>query len=177
MSGGDICGYDDTTTGHPCQHPAGSCPVPSHSDDAVPNGGNPQGRKRESAPSKAQEEQIASVIEGGGSIREACRKAGVHHEQLYRWLEYGHDEPESVWGEFRERLTRARGEREGLYRQALIDIAIENDDTATLMAMLKQREPASWGEVNRGEQTGGVTVELGDAEEYEIDEETLEIIE
>jgi len=133
-----------------------------------------EGRPRK-RPSKEQEENIASVIEGGRSIHEACRRAGVHPSTFYSWMEYGEDEPESAWGDFRERLVRARGEGEGQYRQTLMMLAEETGDTATLMAMLKQRYPESWGDVDRGEQQGGVVVNVGDPDEYEIDPDTLEV--
>lgn len=167
----DTCGHP-TADGEPCQNPASegdSCWLDEHGGSA-----NPSGRQRE-APDKATQEQIASVIEGGGSIREACRKAGVHPETFYRWMEYGTDEDAGPFQEFRERLTRARGEGEGQYRQTLIDIAEANGDTATLMAMLKQRYPDSWGDVDRGEQSSGVVVNVGEADEYEVDPDTLEV--
>jgi hypothetical protein len=41
--------------------------------------------------------------------------------------------------------------------------------------MLKQRYPESWGDVDRGEQQGGVVVNVGDPDEYEIDPDTLEV--
>jgi len=43
------------------------------------------------------------------------------------------------------------------------------------MAMLKQRYPESWGDVDRGQQAGGVTVNVGDPDEHEIDPDTLEV--
>lgn len=171
----DLCGAD-TTGDRPCQNPAGEngrCWIPSHND---PDAENPHGRPR-TAPSKAQQEKIADVIEAGGSVAEACRKVGVHREQLRRWLSYGEEEPESPWGDLRDRLTRAHGEGEGRYREALIEIALEANDTATLMTMLKQRYPDEWGDVERGKQAGGVVVNLGEADEFEIDPETLEVVE
>lgn len=167
----DICGYP-TANGGPCQNPAtegDSCWIDAH------GGSTSVGRKRE-PPSKATQEQIASVIESGGSIQEACRRAGTHREQFYRWMQYGDEEDAGPFQEFRDRLVRARGEGEGEYREALLEIARENDDTATLMAMLKQRYPESWGDVKRGEQAGGVVVNVGDPEEHEIDPETLEVV-
>jgi len=50
-------------------------------------------------------------------------------------------------------------------------------DLATLMSMLKQRYPESWGEVDRGEQAGGVVVNVGDPDEYSVDPDTLEATE
>jgi len=169
--GYDTCGHP-TADGSPCQNPAtdgDSCWLDEHGGSA-----NPSGRQRE-APDKSTQEQIATVIEQGGSISEACRRAGVHRETFYRWMQYGEEEDAGPFQEFRERLVRARGEGEASYRQSLMQIAIESEDTATLMAMLKQRYPESWGEVNRGEQSGGVTVNVGDPDEHEIDPDTLEV--
>jgi transposase-like protein len=151
----DTCGHP-TADGTPCQNPASdgdSCWLDAHGGSAEPSG-----RDRE-PPTREQQEQIAGVIESGGSLREAARKAGVHREQINRWMEYGEEETAGPFQEFRDRLTRAKGEGEGQYRKALIRIAEENGDTATLMAMLKQRYPEAWQDVNRGEQAG-TTVEV-----------------
>lgn len=171
----DTCGHPTADgDGPPCELPAsksdGRCHHHTETDERAR-----EGRPRE-RPSKEQEENIASVIEAGGSIREACRRAGVHPETFYRWMEYGQEDPESAWGDFRERLVRARGEGEGQYRNTLIELAEETGDTATLMAMLKQRYPESWGDVDRGEQASGVVVNVGDPDEHRIDPDTLEVV-
>lgn len=159
--------------GEPCtfdaKYPDGKCGHHTNHED-----GTKQGRRRE-APSKSTEENIASVIESGGSIREACRRAGVHQEQFYRWMQYGEEEEAGPFADFRERLVRARGEGEAKYRDTLMMLAEETGDTATLMAMLKQRYPDSWGEVDRGEQQGGVVVNVNEVDEYEVDPDTLEV--
>lgn len=167
----DICGHP-TGDGSPCQNPAtedGHCWLDGHGGDVQ------VGRDRD-PPSKSTQEQIASRIEGGSSIQEACRRAGVHREQFYRWMQYGDEEEAGPFQEFRDRLVRARGEGEAQYREALIDIAKENGDTATLMAMLKQRYPESWGDVDRGQQAGGVVVKTEAGETTEIDPESLEVM-
>lgn len=174
MTDDKICGYEATTTGHPCQHPAGSCPVPSHRGDT--DGGNPQGRPRK-PPNMEQQEEIAQTLEAGGSISEAANRAGVHREQIRRWLNYAAEEDAGPFEDFRDRFARAKGHSQRQYREVIFEIARETGDTATLLSMLKQRHPDAWGDVNRGEQSGGVVVQLGEAEEYEIDPETLEIIE
>jgi len=179
MSDDDVCGHPTQGgDGPPCQHPTTDdgdndrCWVDAHNE--TPTESNATGRPRK-RPSVEQQEKIAGVIENGGSIREACRRASVHTSTFYSWMEYGEEEPESAWGEFRERLVRARGEGEGQYRQTLMQIAEENGDTATLMAMLKQRYPESWGDVDRGEQSSGVVVNVGDPDEYEVNPDTLEV--
>jgi len=173
----DTCGHE-TANGEPCQNPttddgdSNRCWIDNHNETAVE--ANQPGRPRET-PSKSTEENIASVIESGGSIREACRRSGVHPEQFYRWMQYGEEEDAGPFADFRDRLVRARGEGEAQYRDTLLMLAEETGDTATLMAMLKQRYPESWGEVDRGEQQGGVVVNVGEPDEYNVDPDTLEV--
>ena len=172
-----VCGHP-TADGSPCQNPttddgdADRCWIDGHNEASV-EAGQP-GRDRE-PPTRETQERIAAVIESGGSLREAARKSGVHREQIGRWMEYGDEEDAGPFADFRDRLVRARGEGESQYRQTLMAIAEENGDTATLMAMLKQRYPESWGDVDRGEQQGGVVVNVGEPDEYEVDPDTLEV--
>lgn len=152
----DICGYEDTTTGQPCRHPAGSCPVPSHRG-AVPNGGNPQGR-----PTKLnlqRQEDIAQAVERGKSFTSACRKAGITPQTGIRWMQVGEDEDEGPYREFFERLTRAKGIGQDLWEQRLHEVT---EDPATIMAILKTQYPdTEWGDANRGEQAGdGAVINL-----------------
>jgi len=166
----DICGHPTADSG-PCSNPpteGDHCWLEDHGGDVTP------GRDRE-PPSKSTQEKIASVVENGGSISEACRRAGVHKETFYRWMNYGEEEDAGPFQEFRDRLVRARGEGEAQYRSTLLELAESAEDTATIMAMLKQRYPESWGDVDRGEQAAGVTVNVGDADEHEIDPDTLEV--
>jgi len=96
----DTCGHP-TADGDPCQNPAtdgDSCWIDAHGGDTTV-----QGRPRE-RPDKSTEETIASAIESGASIREACRRTGTHPEQFYRWMQYGEEEPESAFGAFREMM-------------------------------------------------------------------------
>jgi transposase-like protein len=170
MSDKDTCGHP-TADGSPCQHPAtegDSCWIPSHGGSADDHGRDPK-------LTKERQEAIASAIEQGASITEAARKNGIHRETFGNWMKKGQEQGEGIYADFFDRLTRARGQGEASYRSALMQIAIESDDTATLMAMLKQRYPESWGDVDRGEQQGGVVVNVGDPDEYEIDPDTLEV--
>ena len=166
------CGHT-TAEGTPCQLPGsfGDGKCHHHTDfDGPEDAGRPTKLTKE------RQERIASIIEQGGSIREACGRAGIHRETFGNWMKRGQEQSEGVFAEFFDRLTRARGEGEGTYRQALMQIAIQSDDTATLMAMLKQRYPESWGDVNRGEQSGGVVVNVSEPDEYSVDPETLEVV-
>lgn len=146
----DKCGHP-TRNGTPCQNPAtdgDTCWLNEHGGDSKPSGRDPKLTRQ-------RQEEIAQTIEQGGSINEACRKATINKTTFYNWLEEGEHQEEGIYAEFFNRITRARGEGEATYRQALLQIALENDDAATLMSMLKQRYPDSWGDVKRGEQADG----------------------
>lgn len=163
----DRCGADDTTTGEPCKFtPGDSCPW--HDTDDPPDTGRPTKLDLET------QEIIAQAIEGGAGIAEAASKAGVHRETVGNWLEKAEEQEEGIYNDFFERFMRARGQNSELYRKALFELALETKDTSTLMAMMKQRNQADWGDVNRGEQSGGVVIYTDKPDEFEIDEKTLE---
>lgn len=94
----DICGAE-TNDGSPCQHPAGSCPVPSHDD---PTATNPQGE-----PSKFDDEAREAALGAAreGKSKAGCaRAAGVDESTLRGWL----DRHESFSRAFAQ--ARAEGE-------------------------------------------------------------------
>jgi hypothetical protein len=95
----DICGYEGTTTGQPCQHPAGSCPVPSHSDDDAEN---PQGR--DFSLDESDHDDILEAAEMGKSETGCARAAGVSWPELDRYLD--------AHPSFRSAFRRARAEGE-----------------------------------------------------------------
>jgi len=151
----DVCGHP-TAEDEPCQLPAAYDDGKCHHHTQIPEG--PEDVGRPTKLTKDRQERIAQAIEQGASWNEATRKNGVHPETARTWLKKGDDQEEGVYAEFHGRLTRAKGEGEASYRTALMQIAIENDDTATLMTMLKQRYPDEWGDVDRGDQAGDQTV-------------------
>lgn len=171
MTDDDICGAE-TTAGQPCKNPTGEngrCWIPSHNE---PGAENPHGR-----PSKLnlqRQEQIATTVEEGKSLSLAARKAGIAPSTAIRWFQIGEEEEAGPYQEFYERLTRALGHGQDMWESMLLKAA--EDDPATIMAVLKTQFPDTWGEADRGEQAGGVVVELGEAETFEIDPETLEVV-
>lgn len=91
----DICGAE-CADGSDCQHPAGSCPVASHSD---PDAENNQGR-----PSKLTDERqeiIVSWIRDLRDLTSAANKADLTYRTVRNWLDEGarkaHELPESEW--------------------------------------------------------------------------------
>ena len=165
------CGFE-TTDGTPCQLPV------SRKDGRCHHHTNADGR-----PSKLtyeRQEGIATMIEQGQSMTAAARAHSISKTTIFNWLQRGEAEKQvghdNEYTDFLDRITRARGKGEQLYVSQLRTMAAEEGDTATLMAMLKQRYPDSWGEVDRGEQTGGVNVYLEPEETTEIDPETLEVV-
>jgi len=107
MTENDICGYEGTTTGKPCQHPAGSCPVPSHSD---PEADNPQGR-----PSTLDDhwDDIMAGARQGMTLEGCARLAGVAEKTLHEWKNEHED--------FRKSLRRARAQGELQHLQSVND--------------------------------------------------------
>lgn len=165
----EICGAE-CVDGSDCTHPAGSCPVPSHTDE-----------DHTGPETKLTEERIDGIcrhISEGKSVVSAARMNGVNPATVYSWLEKGEEQgpDESLYGEFRDRFVRARGLGEESYVSDIMEIAREEGDLETLMAMLKQRFPESWGEVDRGEQAGGVVVNTEAEDTVEIDPDSLEVI-
>jgi len=157
MTNDDICGAE-CTDGSKCQHPAGGCPVASHSD---PDAENNQGR-----PSKLTEgrtENIAVMLEDGHSIGAAARSNGITVQTFFNWMERGEQADTGPYKEFFDRITRARGVGEQRYVETIAEIARETNDTATLMSLLKSRYPDAWGDVERSDQTGGVEVVIPDS--------------
>lgn len=108
---------------------------------------------------------IAEMIEEGHSIAAAARSNDITSQTFFNWMERGEQADAGPFADFFDRITRARGTGEARYVDAIVEIAKENDDTATLMSLLKSRYPDSWGDVERGEQAGGVEVVIPEAKE------------
>lgn len=109
-----VCGAE-CVDGSECQHPAGSCPVGSHSDARADGGGSKPGPK---GPNKFDEEHRGAILTAAcrGTTVEGCaRAAGIGTSTLYEWLD---DFPE-----FSEAFRRARAEGE----QELIEAAVADD--------------------------------------------------
>ena len=162
----DKCGSTDTASGDPCQNPGsepdGKCWHHTEAGEQR-NGGRPPKLD------KQREEQICQAIENGKSVTSAARMAGVHPATVYAWVDRGEDQEAGVYADFHERFVRARGYGEDTYFNLVFQIAKDEGDTATLLSMLKQRYPESWGEVDRGEQSGGGIALYNEAPE-DIDE-------
>lgn len=158
----DICGSTDTDSGEPCQTPAHLCQWHGPDADGPDNGRDPK-------LTKERQEQIAADIESGASITAACRMASIDKQTFYNWMDAGEREDEGLYADFFDRIVRARGAGEEHYRRIAFDLAREEGDTATLMAMLKQRYPDAWGDVDRGEQADGLTVSSDVVEITEAD--------
>jgi len=173
------CGHE-TADGTPCQNPASdgdSCWIPSHGGSAESHG------KSSVKFSKDRVDQITSTVAEGKSIASATRMAGVSPQAFYNWLDKAPDDPppepafeDAPYAYLLDRFVRARGLGEDAYVQDVLDIARKEGDLSTLLSMLKQRYPDSWGDVDRGEQSGGVVVNVSEPDEYEVDPDTLEVI-
>jgi transposase-like protein len=103
------------------------------------------------------------MLKSGHSIGAAARSNGITVQTFFNWMERGKDADDGAFAKFFDRITRARGVGESRYVDAIVEIAKENDDTATLMSLLKSRYPDAWGDVERSGQTGGVEVVVPEA--------------
>jgi len=84
MTDEDICGAE-TADGTPCQHPAGSCPHPAHSDPDVDNPqGRPEGNTLRDDPDAR--ERLYEATELGLNVTHRASMAGVSPDTLRRAL-------------------------------------------------------------------------------------------
>jgi len=120
----DTCGAE-TTSGDPCQNPAGeggSCWIPSHND---PDAENPSGR-----PSKLTDDRREAALEAAreGKSKAGCaRAAGVAKSTLSDWVDAN--------DEFRNGFRRARAEGESeLVRGGLTDDDVDSSMAKFLLA-------------------------------------------
>lgn len=148
----DVCGAE-CADGTPCQHPIGSCPVPSHSD---PDAENPHGR--DFTLSEADHEDILEAARLGTSVRGCARAAGVSLSQLQRYLDAHPD--------FRVSFERARAQGEDrLIRDGLYD-----DGTDSSMAKFLLASSFDYKKTEKREVEGEHTHTLEDGFEFEFQE-------
>lgn len=100
----DICGAE-CADGTPCEHPAGSCPVPSHDD---PGAENPQGRP---STLDEHEDDILTGARQGMTLEGCARVAGIDESTLHRWID--------KYDDFRKSLKRARAHGELQHLQSV----------------------------------------------------------
>lgn len=178
------CGHE-TASGEECKNPTtddgdpGRCWIDSHNDTAVEAGqpGRPTTLDKDTVDS------ITSHVAEGKSVASATRMETVPPSTFYNWLDKAPENPpadptfdDAPYAYLLDRFVRARGHGEDAYVQQVLDIAREQGDLATLMSMLKQRYPDSWGDVDRGQQQGGVVVNVSEPDEYEVDPDSLEVV-
>ena len=149
----DLCGYEGTTTGEPCRHPAGSCPVPSHSD---PDAENPQGR--DFSITDDDHDAILDAASEGLSKAGCARAAGVDKASLLRYLD--------AHPEFRTAFRRARREGESqLVRDGLRDPDVDSSMAKFLLSTsfdyIKTERRELGGDVDLG---GEIVVDFEDAD-------------
>jgi len=139
----DICGAETSSTDDPCQHPAGSCPVPSHGADDVDE--NPQGR-----PSKFQDKRdaVLEAAEDPIKTRDVARTAGIGKSTLYDWL----DDHEEFSDAFRRARSRAA--------RTLVERGLEDPDADTRMVTFLLERTFDYIKTERRELDG--ELDLGD---------------
>jgi transposase len=104
-----ICGSEKTSTGEPCQRPAGW----GTDEDFGPCKEHP----RDGRPSKFTTERRADAIErakSGATLEGCARAAGISYRTLNRWLNRGEEsgEPDDPYWQFCQAFARARASAE-----------------------------------------------------------------
>lgn len=153
MTKEEICGAV-TADGTPCQNP------PSEGDHCWLDGhGGDVQVGRDPKLTKQRQESIADMLEQGHSIAAACRCNDIGQSTFYEWLEKADQQDEGIYVEFADRVARARGAGERRLVDELLEMAREEQDTRTILSILKNRFPESWGEAEAG---------AGDEERVEV---------
>lgn len=152
----DICG-EPTEDGTPCEHPAcrtdGKCWIHTEADEGADVG-------RPSKLSYERQERIAADVEDGVPLVAACRINGITHETHDNWMEKGSEQDEGPHAEYFGRLARALGEDEKQKTQQMWEAAQKANDTATMLTVLKQRYPETWGNSDIGEAMRGTRQQI-----------------
>lgn len=72
----------------------------------------------------------------------ACAYAGVSRPTFYEWLAKGEEDPDSVWGEFRQQVLNAEGQAENSLVMSWRTHA--PTDWRAARDLLERRYPARW---------------------------------
>lgn len=153
----ETCGYEDTHSGEPCGNSASEPDGYCHMHTEV---GEQRGHRKLS---HDRQERIATALEEGVPLVAACRLNGITHDTHRNWMQLGEEQEEGPYAEYFGRLTRALGHDQREKTQLMWQAAKENGDTATMLTVLKQRYPETWGETDIGEAKGGQLFALPDS--------------
>jgi transposase-like protein len=129
--GKERCGYEDTTTDHPCRNPAGSCPW--HGKES------PETGRKKLDPSEY-EEEIAGYLADGETVAVACALAGISPATYYEWHARAResDAPEGFI-EFSETTARARLRGAKASMDHLKRMVVDEGDTKTAYKLFLNR--------------------------------------
>jgi len=127
----DICGYEGTHDGSPCQNTAtgenGRCYIPTH--NAAADGGDPDDVENPQGPPSKFDDVREDVLEAAAKPigkEQVAHLAGIHKSTLYEWLD---EDGERYKPEFALEFKEARAEAElKLNSEGLYD-----EDTDTTM--------------------------------------------
>lgn len=160
MTDDEVCG-EEKNNGEPCtfdpKYRDGKCGHHTECDEPIDDGHDGPGRPTKL--SKDRQERIATAIEEGVPLVAACRLNDITHETHSNWMERGEEQEEGIYAEYFGRLTRALGHDQREKTQALWETAKQSKDTGTMLTILKQRYPETWGETDIGEASGTIEVE------------------
>lgn len=151
----DRCGSTDTSSGDPCQRPAGWGTDLDHGPCSTHRGPG-----RPTKLTKDRQERIATEIESGTPLVAACRLNEITHQTHKNWYDRGKREAardeDNIYTEYFGRLARALGHDESKKSAQMWEAAVEANDVPSMQTVLKQRYPETWQDQDLGEAQGGI---------------------
>lgn len=101
----------------------------------------PRGRKPTLTPAVA--DKIVECVRGGNFFAVAAQLVGVDPSTLSHWLAKGERRPDSIYGQFRQRVLRAEAEIESEVQAIMVEAA--RMDAKYALAYAGRRWAARWG--------------------------------
>ena len=124
----DICGSTDTTTGEPCQRPAG---WGTDGSDVCRDHEREFPRPRKLTPQR--EQGIVDALENGVPVRHAAPANGIDKSTYYEWVRLGEEQEEGLLSDFSDRVTRAKDRGQGSILEDAVTFAREQEDSRALL--------------------------------------------
>jgi len=148
----DKCGAE-LSDGGKCsfqvKYPDGRCGHHTDCDEPIEQENDGPGRPTKLT--KERQERIATAIEEGVPLVAACRLNGIVYKSHERWMERGEEQDEGIFAEYCQRVTRALGHDQNEKTQEMLEAANKQNDTGTMLTVLKQRYPETWGDTDISE--------------------------
>lgn len=96
---------------------------------------------------------IVTALRAGNYAETAAAYAGINETTYYRWLARGEEQPDSIYGQFRQAVKEAQAAGE-VRLVSLIDRAAQSGTWQAAAWKLERKYPERWGRTIRTEVSG-----------------------